>query len=338
MVRVFGLVALVAAQMVSAQAAPKWVPLQSSQSSQIQAAPAAKPAQQPSNGGGEVLTNDSIMSLVAAGLGPDTLVAKISASRGNYDTSTNGLIQLKKANVPDAVIAAMVNRSKSPVMANASLDNRNPDPMAPHSPGIYLLDPRGPGQMDRIDPTVSNQTKTSNIIGFALTYGLSSAKVKTVIPNPSARVQAIGGRPTFYFFFNQTSVVASISDFSTGFSVGASSPSEFSLIRLQKKGDHREAVIGSLGFASAKSGISDKARVAFTYDDVAPGVFRVTPTVDLQPGEYGFVYSVSGSTSIARIFDFSVGGQPSWNAADAAPRAVGTPVPASVQQVAATPN
>jgi hypothetical protein len=65
-------------------------------------------------------------------------------------------------------------------------------------------------------------------------------------------------------------------------------------------------VIGSLGFASAKSGISDKARMAFTYDEVAPGVFKVTPSVDLQPGEYGFVYSVTGSTTIARIFDFSV--------------------------------
>jgi hypothetical protein len=133
--------------------------------------------------------------------------------------------------------------------------------------------------------------------------------------------------------------MASISDFSSGFSVGASSPSEFSLIRLQKKGDHREAVIGSLGFASAKSGISDKARVAFTYDDVAPGVFRVTPTVDLQPGEYGFVYSVSGSTSIARIFDFSVlGGQPNWSLGSAPAGAAGTPVPVSLVPVAATPN
>lgn len=299
-----GLAALAAAQAASPQAGAQWTPMQSSQP----AAPTGPARVQASAGNpsGEILTNQSVISLVAAGLGPDTIVAKIDASRGTYDTSTDALIQLKRANVPDAVIAAMVNRSKSPVMSNSTIDNRNPDPLAAHSAGIYLLDPRGGGQMTHLDPTVSNQTKTSNVIGFALTYGLSSAKVKTVIPNASARVQAIGSRPTFYFFFNQSSAVAAISDFSTGFSVGASSPSEFSLIRLQKKGDHREAVIGSLGFASAKSGISDKARVEFTYDDIAPGVFRVTPTVDLPPGEYGFVYSVSGSTSIARIFDFSV--------------------------------
>jgi len=283
------------AQAALSGAAPQYV-------APAQPAPQTSPA--PSEA--EVLTDQSIISLVSAGLGPDTIVAKINASRGHYDTSTNALIELKQANVPDAVIAAMVNRSKSPVMANAALDNSSPDPMAPHSPGIYMLDPRGAGQMTRIDATVSNQTKTSNVLGFAFTYGLSSAKLKTVIPNATARVQAVGRRPTFYFFFNQSSTLASLSDFSTGLSLSASSPNEFSLIRLQQKGDHREAVIGSVGFASAKSGISDKARVAFSYDDVAPGIYKVTPSTDLPPGQYGFVYSVSGSGSAARIFDFSI--------------------------------
>lgn len=266
----------------------------------------AAPAQPSSSAGGEVLTDDTIVSLVKAGLGPDTIVAKINASRGSYDTSTDALIRLKQASVPDPVIAAMVNRSKSPVMANAMLDNTSPDPMAPHSPGIYLFDGRGSGRMDRIDATVSNQTKTSNILGYALTYGLSSAKVKTVIPNPTARVQAVSTRPVFYFFFNQSNVLASLTDFSTGFTASASSPNEFSLIRLEKKRDHREAVVGSVAFASVKSGISDKARIPFTYDDVAPGVFKVTPSMDLPAGEYGFVYSVNGSNKSARIFDFSV--------------------------------
>lgn len=260
----------------------------------------------PQSGAGEVLTDQTIISLVQAGLGPDTIVAKINASRGSYDTSTNALIDLKHANVPDAVIAAMVNRSKSPVMANAMFDNTSPDPMAPHSAGIYVLDPRGAGKMTRIDATVSNQTKTSNILGYAFTYGLSSAKVKTVIPNSTARVQTAGSRPVFYFFFNQSNPLASLTDFSTGFTASATSPNEFSLIRLEKKKDHREAVVGSVAFASVKSGISDKARIAFSYDDVAPGVFKVTPSMDLPPGEYGFVYSVNGSDKSARIFDFSV--------------------------------
>lgn len=104
----------------------------------------APPAQPTATGArGEMLNDDSIIGLVKAGLGPETVVAKINASKGAYDTSTNALIQMKQAGVPDPVIAAMLNRSKSSVLIGGVTDNTNPDPMVPHSPGIYMLDPRG---------------------------------------------------------------------------------------------------------------------------------------------------------------------------------------------------
>lgn len=272
-----------------------------------QAQQALQPRAQSANSGAELLTDETVISLVKAGLGPSTVIAKINATRGSYDTSTNALIQLKQAGVPDPVIAAMLNRSTSPVLAGAVADNTNPDPMVPHSPGIYLLDPRGAGRMMRLEPTVANQTRTSNILGYALTYGLSSAKLKTVIPNATAHVQALGRHPSFYFYFNQSGPLAALSDFSMSFAATTTTPGEFSLIHFDQKRDHREAAIASLGFLSAKTGVSDKARIAFTYDDVAPGVYRVTPTGDLPPGEYGFVASMGGGTGmISRIFDFSV--------------------------------
>jgi hypothetical protein len=257
---------------------------------------------------GEQLTNDTIITLVKAGLGPETVVAKINAAKGSYDTSTNALIQLKQAGVPDPVIAAMLNRSKSPVLTGGAVaDNTNPDPMVPHSPGIYMLDPGGAGRMTKMDPTVSNQTKTSNIWGYAFSYGLSSAKVKTVIPNATARVQAVNHRPIFYFYFNQSGPLASMADFSMSFAAMSTSPSEFSLVHFDQKKDHREAAIMSIGLASVKSGVSDKARVPFTYEEAAPGVYKVTLSADLAAGEYGFVASMGAGTGmVARIFDFSV--------------------------------
>lgn len=264
--------------------------------------------QQPATSNSELLTNDTVISLVRAGLGPETVVAKINATRGTYDTSTNALIQLKQAGVPDPVIAAMLSRSKSPVLTGGVADNTNPDPMVPHSPGIYLLDQRGSGRMVRIDPTVSNQMRTSNIWGYAFTYGLSSAKVKTVIPNATARVQAVSREPIFYFYFNQTGPLAAAAQFGMSFSAMTSTPAEFTLVRFDQKGDRREAAVMSIGLGSAKTGVSDKARIAFTYDDVAPGVYRVRPSSDLLPGEYGFVASMGAGVamSAARIFDFSV--------------------------------
>lgn len=258
--------------------------------------------------GSELLTNETVIALVQAGLGPEAVIAKIGASRGSYDTSTNALIALKQAGVPDAVIAAMLNRSKSPVLANAVVDNSNPDPLAPHAPGIYIIDPRGAGKMTRIDAIMSNQLKTSNLLGYALTSGISSMKLKAVIPNANARVRATSRRPVFYFYFNSGSPLASLTDFSTSFTANATSPNEFSLIRFDSKKGRREASVASMNlFGGMKSGVSDKARVQFSYEDVAPGVFKVTPNADLAPGEYGFMYSIGAQAgSAARIFDFSV--------------------------------
>lgn len=288
------LAALAAAQAAAPQASPE----------PMAVAPAStNPAES------ETLTNKTVIDLVEAGLGAETIVAKIRTSKGGYDTSTTALIRLKQAGVPDSVMAAMLDRSKASTSMTATSDDSNPNPLAPHSPGIYLLD-RGGAKMVRLSATSSNQVKTSNYWGFALTGGLSSMKKKLVIPNRTARTQSTHRRPTFYFYFGKPGVLADLTGFNSNVAVSASSPNEFSLVRLEQNKNHREAAIGSINIISrVKSGVSDKARVPFTYDDVAPGVFRLTPETDLEPGEYGFIASIAAGTDrdvIARIFDFSV--------------------------------
>jgi hypothetical protein len=56
----------------------------------------------------EVLDNAAVIRLVAAGLSADVVVLKIERSGGAFDTSTDGLIALKNAHVPDGVIRAML--------------------------------------------------------------------------------------------------------------------------------------------------------------------------------------------------------------------------------------
>lgn len=256
----------------------------------------------------EVLNNQTVVSLVQAGLGSESVIAKIKASAGTYDTSTSALIALKQANVPDAVIAAMVDRSTSPVLANATADNASPNPLAPHSPGIYLLEPAGAGRMHRIDATVSNQTKSSNMLGYVMTSGISSMRMKSVIPNPFARVRTSGRRPVFYFYLNPKGVMAEVSQFGSPLNAVANSPNEFSLLRLDQKKDRREVSIGSFNaFSGIKTGVRDKARIAFSYEDVAPGVYKVIPSADLPPGEYGYILSMTSTGGAgARVFDFSI--------------------------------
>jgi len=263
----------------------------------------------------ETLTNDSVIAMSKAGLGPDAIIAKIRTSANTFDLSTEQLIALKQQNVPDAVIAAMLNASAgAAVSASAASVSDSPDPRAPHASGIYLLDSGvTPLRMQRMDATIANQTKTTGVLAYAFTYGLAPVRIKTVLPNPTARIKTSLARPVFYFYFDQASASLSGSPVGGVWLPGAvTSPNEFSLVRFEVDDGNREAVLGQFNITGMKTGVMDKARVEFGYDDVSPGVFKVTPDADLPPGEYGFVYSITntgggfGGSASARIFDFEI--------------------------------
>jgi hypothetical protein len=263
----------------------------------------------------ETLTDSAVISLVKAGLGEGTVIAKIQTSATAFDLSTEQLVILKRNGVPDVVIAAMLRAStNATVSANVDVDSTSADPTAPHASGIYMLDEKPvPPQMQRIDPTVGSESKTTGILTYAFTYGIAPVKMKTVIPNASARVKAESGRPTFYFYFDQSRTQLSGNALTGVWLPGAvTSPSEFSLIRFEVKNGSREAVLGQFNITGMKSGVMEKARVGFTYDNVKPGVFKVTAVSELPPGEYAFVYSTTGAGGGfggmpgARIFDFAV--------------------------------
>lgn len=269
----------------------------------------------------ETLNNATVVTLVKAGLGEATIIAKINGSANTFDLSTDQLIALKGQGLSDAVIAAMLEAStKARVSTNATAASDSPNPMDPHASGIYVLsDWTETPKMVRMDATAANQSKNSGMLGYALTAGLASVKVKTVLPNASARVKISGVRPSFYFYFDQAN--AGLSGGAPGsFSINGggtpvTSPNEFSLVRFAIKKGNREATVGKMSITGGKAGVMDNARVAFSYADVAPGVFKVTPEADLTPGEYGFAYSSSNGGGVgiyggggitSRIFDFSV--------------------------------
>jgi hypothetical protein len=67
-----------------------------------------EPAQTQAQTGATELTNKDVLDMVKSGLATEIVVAKIKASPGKFDTSAATLAELKTANVPDAVIMAMV--------------------------------------------------------------------------------------------------------------------------------------------------------------------------------------------------------------------------------------
>jgi len=258
----------------------------------------------------ETLRNTDVVALLEAGLGEEAVIAKIETTESDFDTDTQTLLALRSQGVPSSVIAAMVKGESASIKFN----DTSADPKVPHSPGFYMLDETSDQpQMLKIDPTASTQTKTGGILGYALSGGIATASVKAVIPNATAKRQTTKSRPVFYVFFDPPGPAQS-AVFSTGFGNGIQSPNEFSLIDLVEKKGRREARVGSLNIAGAKTGVLDKDQVPFTYEQISPYVYKITPDAPLEPGEYGFLFALvggagpglSGGVAGARIFDFSV--------------------------------
>lgn len=249
---------------------------------------------------------DDIIALTDAQVGDDAIIAKIRSTRAHFDIDTQQMISLRKRGVSPAVLAAMVD---SKVDANTIMSSDSPDPLVPHPLGVYHLSSDGPApHMQRIEPTSATQTKTGGMFGFALTGGLTSLSLKIVVPGPRAKVRS-AGNGTFYFYTGDGGA-APVNNSMLGNSFLVTSPNDFALVRFAAKSDKREAKVGKVNIGGAQSGVMDKDRLPFTYETVKPGVFKITITTQLKPGEYGFLYLIPGQgTSGAagsRIFDFGV--------------------------------
>jgi hypothetical protein len=59
----------------------------------------------------QTMNNDAVIKLVKAGLSEDLIISTINSQPGTYDTSTDGLIALKKSGVSDKVVDTLIKRS-----------------------------------------------------------------------------------------------------------------------------------------------------------------------------------------------------------------------------------
>ncbi len=78
------------------------------------------------------LGNADIVKLVKAGLSAETIEAKIAASPSKFDTSTDALVALAEAGVPDRVIRAMIGAKPAPEVSPAPV----PAPSKPSTPQL----------------------------------------------------------------------------------------------------------------------------------------------------------------------------------------------------------
>jgi hypothetical protein len=252
------------------------------------------------------LTKDEIIQMAKAGLPEDVIIDKVKAEANPPNFSADDLISLKAAGVSDGVIRALVSRAKPEVAtANATTTAASTDPndpLAPHDPGIYLMTAtrESSKKMVLIERVGSGRVKTAHMLRAVMTETIMKAQIKAEVPGPRAAVRA-NPKPEFYMYFPPGGNLGSADSISN--------PSQFSLLLLEKKKDHRETTVAKQGFGRASAGVDEKKTLKFATDKLRAYVYRVTPDAKLNAGEYAFVAAtgVAGTASNqVAIYDFGV--------------------------------
>ncbi|MCO6490032.1 MAG: hypothetical protein J5I98_16595 [Phaeodactylibacter sp.] len=259
----------------------------------------------------ETLTNEEVITLTKIGLEPSVIVSKIQTSNTSFDVSTDGLIDLTNNGVSAEVIKAMMNASQEAAAAEAGQQDLN-DPLTPRAAGIYYYNPIDKDKkLRRVDPTVVSTSQAGGVGGAlksSVTRGLANQKAKSSLAGSDSRLQIQEVNPEFYFYFEANTNAYS----DNWFFATATSPNEFVLVRLDEKKNSREFVVAKANAFGGSTGIPDKEKVPFNYEEAAPGIYKVTFEPALEQGEYCFLYasSMPSQYSNDKVFDFGVmGGQ-----------------------------
>lgn len=221
----------------------------------------------------EVLTNDSIIGMVKAGLPESVIIPKIHASERKFDTSTDGLIKLKAAKVPDKVIEAMITGGPPAAPAAASTAASQADPM------IAYVSSTGAKPLK----IVHGEMETS-VAPFA------GSRQEVVLPAPRAEYRITDKQPVF-----STNLTAE----------------QWALIRLKPGKNDRNLPMNNnsgwgWGGATFRQGPDPKYRVALEGGPGPDGGTRIKPKEPLAPGEYGLIAVVRGQPNMVEVFEFGV--------------------------------
>jgi hypothetical protein len=137
----------------------------------VQPAPNAQP---------EILNNDAVVRMVAAGLEDEIVIAKIKTSKTDFALDADNLIRLKEAKIPQAVLRAMLAKnSGAPAEpeAVAPVIVKDPGPAIPAAPA----EPIAPEQViARQGPTISPLTAKPQKILFIKS---EASDVKSAVAN-----------------------------------------------------------------------------------------------------------------------------------------------------------
>lgn len=230
------------------------------------------------------MTNGDVVKMAKMGFGNDVIEAKIGQAAGvDFKLDIDDLSKLKAAGVSQDVISAMLKRSTASTTPagggtprpQPSVIGPNGMPMFSRTGGVSLVaSGQGPVDLRSISGTMSS------------TYAVFTTLLHINYPGEKADVRIHDKRPSL--------VVRSQNNPKGHFYVVSAEVDHGDSVRSVKLGNSRFGGMKNIGAPDSDNQIP--------FDAVAEGsdTWRLTPTKDLRPGEYGLWSSAS------EMYDFGV--------------------------------
>jgi hypothetical protein len=232
----------------------------------------------------EVLTNDSVIQMVKAGLPEAVVIAKIKSTSSKFDLKTDSLVSLKKAGVTDKVLEAMVAAGSGAAPSTAAA---TPAPPAPALAAGAL----------KTQDVIYQLVAGKYVEMFATSANLETnmaffqSKSEVVLEGKKAQYRTSEKQPVFLSTYSST---------------------DAPLVKLKPGDEHndRNLKIGSGAFmpfgGTQKMGVRNEDKIPVTIERDARGFYKVTPSAALAPGEYGFILATGFGAGSGKVYDFGV--------------------------------
>jgi hypothetical protein len=245
--------------------------------------------------GQQGLTNTDIIKMQSAGLSESIILSSVNTQPAAYDTSTEGLLALKKAGVSDTIVAAMISRNVATKSGVGNPSGTNLPSAAQAGPpagvdevGAYYQDK---DKVWRPIPSELVNTKSGGLLKSMATDGIVKGDMNGHIKGAESPTKLTTG-VNLLIFIPETN-----------------SPNDYTLVKLHQNSNNREfrAVTGGVFHSS---GGAAKDSVEFGSQKLAPHVYALTFLTPLTPGQYGIIPpGATASSNMAaggKIYSFSI--------------------------------
>ncbi|WP_374950692.1 hypothetical protein [Mucilaginibacter sp.] len=230
----------------------------------------------------DLITNSTVVSLHQAGLDDDLIISKLQGGQAKFDLSAAKLIDLKNAGISNGVIKAMFEKNSGGTVSKSVSAVSTPKTKSQPVMALDLIN------------QLYAYNKTSEAL-VPLEKGTATLSTKYGF-NGIRRVYSINGDKSPIRIKATDSVQFLIN-------TGGGSMPELNLYLLKADKKSRGAASEKMGFGGTKAG---QEVITYSVQSLKPGVYQLTPSQKLLPGEYYYSTKPSLNVSSIEVFAFGI--------------------------------